>query len=111
MKSRAYIIIETVEGKEKRVADILSRKPGIIAVDLVDGPPDIVIIAEAEESYRLAEQTIQALISVEDLTNSVQCLPIKKDIVKPFMEQCNYGKKSKQRTISYSSIPCGSGIN
>ena len=76
MKARAYILIKTVEGKGGEVFRILRRKSGVVLLDCVAGPPDIVMVAEAENNQALADLTIQALASVEDLTIDTQVLPV-----------------------------------
>lgn len=76
MNSRVYVLIDTVEGKAKQVAKILRRQPGITVVDCVEGSPDIVMIAEAEEQQTIARFTVQALASVENLTTDIRFLPV-----------------------------------
>ena len=76
MSSRAYVLINVAEGKTCELRTALQRKPGITRVDCVDGPPDIVMIAEAEELHKLASLTIKALTSIEHLTSYIQCLPV-----------------------------------
>jgi len=77
MSTRAYILIDAVEGKAREVLKILHGKLGIALVDCVEGPPDIVVIAEAEDIQTLASLTIQALASIENLTSNIQCLPVR----------------------------------
>ena len=76
MKARAYVLIKTVKGKGDEVSRILRGKPGVALLDCVAGPPDIVMVAEAENNQALANLTIQALASVEDLTEDTQVLPV-----------------------------------
>ena len=76
MRSKAYIFIDATEGKVDEALMTLREKPGITLVDYVEGPPDIIMLAEAEECQKLAELTIRALTSVEHLTSSIQCLPV-----------------------------------
>ena len=76
MSVKAYILIDTLEGKEKRVFTALRGKPGIVSVNCVEGSPNIIMLAEAEERRKLAKLTIQALSTVEALTSDIQCLPV-----------------------------------
>jgi hypothetical protein len=76
MSARAYILIDAVEGKAHEVLMSLRGKPGVTFVDCVEGPPDIVMMAEAEDNQKLADLTIKALTSVENLTEDIQVLPV-----------------------------------
>ena len=76
MSARAYILIDVAERKAHEVRMILQGKPSITLVDCVEGPPDIVVMVEAEEPQKLADLTIQALALVEHLTIGIQCLPV-----------------------------------
>jgi hypothetical protein len=76
MNRKAYILIDAVDGRADEVLAMLQGKPSIAAVDCVEGPPDIVMLVEAEEPQKLAGLTIQALTSVAHLTNSIRCLPV-----------------------------------
>ncbi len=80
MSTRAYVLIDSVEGKAPEVLTTLRGKPGITFVDCVEGSPDIIMMAEAEDTQTLAKLTIQALASIENLTNNTQILPVCSDI-------------------------------
>jgi hypothetical protein len=75
MVRRAYVLLRTDSKRRDLARDILERQPGVIAVDLVDGPPDIMVVLEAAESQRLASHLLQAMTSVQDFTDSVDLLP------------------------------------
>lgn len=79
MSARAYILIKTVDGKAHEVVRILRRRLGIVSVDCVEGSPDIVVRMEAEDNQKLADLTIKALTSVENLTDDSQVLPVRND--------------------------------
>lgn len=76
MSIRVYVLIDAVEGKTKKVAEILCDQPGITAVDCVEGPPDIIVMAEAGDRETMARLTVQALATVENLTNDIRFLPV-----------------------------------
>lgn len=76
MSARAYFLIEAAEGKALEASKELMGKPGIVLVDYVLGPPDIVMTVEADDAQKLADLTVQALASIEHLTSSIQCLPV-----------------------------------
>jgi hypothetical protein len=76
MNLRAYIFMDVAHGAASDVLRMLKGKPSIASVDCVEGPPDVIVVVEAEEPQRLAEVAVNALTSVAHLTNSVQCSPV-----------------------------------
>ncbi len=77
MKARCYLLIDVAEGKTRQALMALRRQPGIVLADRVEGPPDIVMMAEAQDRQSLANQTVRAIASIEDLTNNIQLLPVR----------------------------------
>ena len=77
---RAYVLLDIQENKSKEVAKALRNKPGVVAVDIVEGPPDVVAVLEASERLKLAETTMHVLESVETLVDCVSLLPVQDDI-------------------------------
>jgi hypothetical protein len=73
---RAYLLLHVVEDKSKEVAQVLRQKPGVLRADIVEGPPDVIAIIEASERKVLADLTVQALSSVENMVENVRLLPI-----------------------------------
>lgn len=76
MSTRAYILIDAAGGKADEIQGTLWGKPGIALLERVEGPPDIVMVCEADDRQNLARLVIQALNGVELLTDSVTCLPV-----------------------------------
>lgn len=79
MNTRAYVLIDSAEGKAQKVLTALHGKPEITSVNYVEGAPDIIVMVEAENNRILAKLTIQALLSIENLTNDTQILPVFED--------------------------------
>jgi hypothetical protein len=75
MSAKAYILLEVIEGECDQAARILRRRPGVVSVDIVEGPPYVVFIVEAAERQSLAKLTVGALAAVERITMGVQLLP------------------------------------
>jgi hypothetical protein len=44
---RAYVLLDIQRNKSQEVAKALRDKPGVVAVDIVEGPPDVVAVLEA----------------------------------------------------------------
>ena len=75
MSDKAYILLDIVAGKAEQVTEVLRENPGVVMVDALEGPPDVIIVVEAVERQQLARLTVQALASVETMTEHVCLLP------------------------------------
>jgi len=64
-----------VDGKAEQATEVLRKRPGVVMADALEGPPDVVIVMEAPERQQLAKLTVQALASVETITERVSLLP------------------------------------
>ena len=73
--TKVYVLLDIIEGKLEQVVQTLRGKPGVVEVDLLEGSPNVIMVVEAPERKKLAERTIQALASVETITEGVQLLP------------------------------------
>ena len=73
--ARAYVLLQIAEEKCEQVVLALRGKPGVVMADLVEGPPNVIMVVEASERQKLAELAIQALGSVETMTEEVWLLP------------------------------------
>jgi uncharacterized protein (DUF2384 family) len=75
MSAKAYVLLNVVHEKQQQVVRALRGKPGVLMVDVVEGPPDVVVVLGARGRQRLAKLTIEALASVETMTEGLQLLP------------------------------------
>ena len=75
MSAKAYVLLNVVHEKQEQVVRALRGKPGVLMVDVVEGPPDVVVVLGARDCQRLAKLTVQALASVETMTEGLQLLP------------------------------------
>ena len=58
MNARVYILLDIVHGKSEYVIQALRGKPGVVMVDPLEGPPDVILVVEAPKRQKLAELTI-----------------------------------------------------
>ncbi len=79
MSARVYILLDVVAGTSGQVTEALRGKPGVVMADPLEGPPDVILVLEAPKRRKLAELTIQALASVEIVTEGMRLLPLKVD--------------------------------
>ena len=75
MDDRVYIQLDIVDGQAEQVAQILQQSPGVVMADALEGPPDVIMVMEAAERGQLVKLTLQALASVETMTEHVCLLP------------------------------------
>ena len=77
VSKRIYILLDIVSGKTKQVAKILRTSPGVVMVDALEGPPDVIMLMEATEREQLTEMTMQALDLVKTMIENAYLLPTK----------------------------------
>ncbi len=75
-RARTYVLLHTVQGCSGDVVSILLRNRHVLAVDKVEGPPDIVAIIEAPSRIKLAAAVVKALSTVEVMIDGVDLLPV-----------------------------------
>ena len=56
------MLIDAVEGKAGQIAQMLRGQPGVKMVDLLEGPPDVIMMLQARSRQELVELTNQALV-------------------------------------------------
>jgi DNA-binding Lrp family transcriptional regulator len=70
---RAYVLIKTEAGKATTVQQALQGKPGIHSVDLVIGPHDIVITAEAADLNAIGKLVLDDIHGIGGVVNTLTC--------------------------------------
>ena len=69
----AYVLIETEIGKQGSVAMALDGLPGIDAVDVLAGPYDVIVRAEAPDVDHLGRLVVSKIQAVEGITRTLTC--------------------------------------
>jgi len=75
MNNKACILLDIVDGKIEQVVQILRETPGVVMVEALEGPPDVILVMAAAERQHLAKLTIRALALVETMTEHLCLLP------------------------------------
>ena len=75
MSERVYVLLSVVGGQSEEVARTLRSKCGVLATDVLEGPPDVMMVVEARGRQQLARLMSSALASVENMTANMQVLP------------------------------------
>ena len=69
----AYILIQTEVGKASQVTNSLSTIVGVVAVDGVTGPYDVIARAESADLDDLAKTIVMPIQEVEGVTRTLTC--------------------------------------
>jgi len=76
MNDKVYILLDVVDGKTNRVVKTMRKTPGVVTVEALEGPPDVILVMEAADRQRLAKIAVQALTLVGKMAERIQLLPI-----------------------------------
>ncbi len=69
----AYILIQTEVGRASQVTRELNGIKGIVAVDPVTGPYDVIARGEATDLDELAKAVVMPVQAVEGVTRTLTC--------------------------------------
>ena len=73
MTVSSYILIQTEVGKAAQVTEQVRGIDGIVTVDPVTGPYDVVARAEAGDLDMLAKGTVMPMQELEGITRTLTC--------------------------------------
>ena len=100
MNDRVYILLDIVDGKAEQAVKVLRKSLGVIMVDALESPPDVIMVMEAPERQQLAKQTTQALASLETITEHVCLLPAREKINTAISSKLSRWRKDSDKTGS-----------
>ena len=69
----AYVLIQAEVGRSAEVADAVRKIPGVRFADVVTGPYDVVVRAEAADIDGLGELTVAKVQAVVGVTRTLTC--------------------------------------
>lgn len=70
---QAYILIQTEVGKARDVAAAIDKINGVVRVDAVTGPYDVVVLGEAHSVDELGQMIVSKIQFVPGITRTVTC--------------------------------------
>ena len=70
---QAYILIQTEVGKARDVAESIQDIPGVVRVDAVTGPYDVVVLTEARTVDELGHMVVSKVQQVPGITRTLTC--------------------------------------
>ena len=76
MAARAFVLIETVVGRNKEVVTALKQLKGMKSVDAVTGPYDVIAIIEGETLNDIGDLVTAKIHPIAGISRTVTCLAI-----------------------------------
>lgn len=76
MPTKAHILIETAVGKSRDVVRAISSLDGVVTVDAVTGPYDIIALVEAPNLNAVGNLTTNQIHTINGVTRTVTCLVV-----------------------------------
>ena len=76
MATKAFILIETAVGKSRDVISNLRGLEGIISVDVVTGPYDIIVVLEAPDLNSIGSLVTSRIHIISGIQRTVTCLAV-----------------------------------
>jgi DNA-binding Lrp family transcriptional regulator len=70
---QAYILVQTEVGRARDVATAIASIDGIVRVDPVTGPYDVIVIAEARNVDELGRMIVSQVQLVTGITRTLTC--------------------------------------
>lgn len=70
---QAYILIQTEVGKARDVAAAISEIDGVVRVDPVTGPYDVIVLSEARNVDELGKLIVSQVQLVPGITRTLTC--------------------------------------
>ena len=74
--NRAYILVETAVGRTREVAGTLRGVEGILSVDVVTGPYDIIAMTDSPDVNAMGSLITETVHSVGGVVRTVTCVSV-----------------------------------
>ena len=76
MAAKAFVLIETVVGRNKEVVTALKQLEGVESVDTVTGPYDVIATTEGETLNDIGDLVTDKIHPIAGISRTVTCLAI-----------------------------------
>ncbi len=77
MADRVYFLLDIGDGNVERAVETLRQQRGVIMVDALEERSSIIALVEAQDRQRLAQLAVEALSSVEMMTETLSLMSVK----------------------------------
>lgn len=74
MATKAFVLIETLVGRNKEIVDALRQIEGMKSVDMVTGAYDIIAVIEAKNLSAIGDIVTEKIHPVAGISRTVTCL-------------------------------------
>jgi DNA-binding Lrp family transcriptional regulator len=70
---QAYILVQTEVGRARDVATAIVDIPGVVRVDAVTGPYDVIVLTQSTTVDELGKMIVSAVQTVPGITRTLTC--------------------------------------
>lgn len=74
--TKAYILIETLPGKGMELVGSVKSIPGVLTVDLVTGPYDVIAHVEAPDLKNLGDMIVKKIQATGFVARTLTCITV-----------------------------------
>ena len=74
MTAKAFVLIETNVGKTKEVVAAIQLLKGVVSVDMVTGPYDIIAVVEGQSLNDIGDLVTGKIHPIQGIARTVTCL-------------------------------------
>ena len=74
MNSRVYMLLDILENKSAHAMQMLQTLKGVIATDMLEGHPNLLVIVEANDRQNLVDKMMPVLDSLDRMAEDVHLL-------------------------------------
>ena len=76
MATKAFVLIETAVGNTRNVVSAIEKLKGIVSVDVVTGPYDIIAVVEADDLSSIGDMVTGHVHTISGIQRTVTCLAV-----------------------------------
>ncbi len=76
MVAKAFVLIETAVGHNKEVVASLKKLKGIVSVDVVTGPYDIIVVIQGDDLSQIGDLITGKIHPIAGVIRTVTCLAV-----------------------------------
>ncbi len=98
MSAKAYVAFEIAGADPVQIALELRDKPGVAHVEVLEGPPDIMIMLEADQRSSAAEYLIEIMKELQDKVEHLNVMPVCENAIETYYRSTGR-KKARAKKV------------